>query len=123
MIIELVIVVYLYADCRNSMSKLNKKIAGFIAQSRKKTCYAYFVSQFMEDIDKRLRKSCDMVLSISGLTKENDRYIWKYRENQHLEYCFLLKNDFGLCTKTVLPFNPKPYFKYFNTKESIEPFT
>lgn len=48
---------HIYLDSRRSASKINLIISYFILQSRKKSCDIYYTTQFIDQVDKRLRQT------------------------------------------------------------------
>jgi hypothetical protein len=61
-----------YADCRNSGTLQNKRVADFFLQSRHTRSNVYYTTQFKDQVDKRIRRITDIDLVCENLYFDSD---------------------------------------------------
>ena len=62
-----------YADCRNSGSLQNKRVATFFLQSRHTNSNIYYTTQYKDQVDKRIRRITDIDIIAENLGIDSDR--------------------------------------------------
>jgi len=61
-----------YADCRNSGSLQNKRVATFFLQSRHTNSNIYYTTQYKDQVDKRIRRITDVDIIAENLGIDSD---------------------------------------------------
>jgi len=61
-----------YADCRNSGSLQNKRVAHFFLQSRHTNSDIFWTSQYKDQVDKRIRRITDVDVICENLMMDSD---------------------------------------------------
>lgn len=102
---------HIFIDSRNSMSKKNLIISYFILQTRKKDVTLLYTTQYFHQIDKRLRASTNAIIECYYKNINNNPIA--------LNIINIMKNNNIIIKKDI--FNPKPYFKLYNTYEVVKP--
>lgn len=63
-------------DSRNSSSDVNQLLSYFFLQSRKRNVYIYFTTQFLDQVEKRIRRIVDTVTECVRITAKGVRPVW-----------------------------------------------
>ena len=101
---------HIYLDSRRSASKINVILSYFILQSRKKSCDIYYTTQFIGQVDKRLRDTTHaIILCKTRKIRENLSITLNIIELRKVE-----GSDFRFSS-----FRSNPYFALYNTEEII----
>jgi hypothetical protein len=106
-----------FADCRVSVSKMNRIFSYFILQTRKRSVNLYFTTQNLDMIDKRVLNHLDISVycekvkdqqgnEVEGLRKYT---IWDFRDTHNIPR-----------PKKIL-LDITKYYKYYDTNEVIMP--
>lgn len=101
---------HIYLDSRRSASKVNVVLSYFVLQSRKKSCDIYFTTQFIGQVDKRLRDPAHIYV----LCKTR-----QINSTTHITLNILeLRKVEGNETK-LKAFVSNPYFELYDTNEIV----
>jgi hypothetical protein len=104
-----------FADCRSSMSELNKLISYFILQTRKRNVCLYYTTQDFAMVDKRIIQHTHIRIFCSKVKgKPADYPIRRYE--------ILDIRDSLLNPPQVFYMDIRPYYHLYNTDEIIEPW-
>jgi energy-coupling factor transporter ATP-binding protein EcfA2 len=104
-----------YTDCRNSNSKQNRLIANFFLQSRHHLADIFYTTQFLSQVDVRIRNITDYKILISGMDVDID----DDDIDDVYELLIFDSLDDLLSEKTIYL---GEYYKLFDTRERINPF-
>lgn len=102
--------VHIYLDSRMGMSKRNVIISYFVLQTRKRNVRIGYTTQFIDQVDKRLRQptevmiQCQNYIGESGMFQKN---LVQHYETGRVSYDTFRGSD---------------YFDYYDTDEIINPF-
>lgn len=106
-----------YADSRNSNSRQNRNIASFFIQSRHTRSNVYFTTTFRDQVDKRIRRLCDIDIVSENLFIDSDRDgdddIFQITITDHRVANGMIKQ---------MKYYAKPVFDLFDSTEKINPF-
>lgn len=105
-----------FADCRTSITKLNRMISYFILQTRKRNVTLYYTTQDITMIDKRIANHTDIRIVADKIKDENGKeienlrkyYIYDLRDMRHFKY-------------RTLVIDISKYFDFYDTNEVILP--
>ena len=103
----------LFADARTYRNKTNEVIGYFALQTRKRNVKFYFTTQYLDNIDKRLRQCAidDMIIKCDGVYKRIDGI----KVLQSIKQSILYQ---GRIVKRVIS-KPDKYYQYYNTGEVL----
>jgi hypothetical protein len=106
-----------YADSRNSGTLQNKRVSDFFLQSRHTRSNVYYSTQFLDQIDKRIRRitDIDIVCENCFIDSDHDGDDDVFKINM----IDRRRPDMGSITKV---FYAKPIFDLFDSTERINPF-
>ena len=101
----------LYADSRSHKDKKNKVLGYFSLQTRKRNVKLYITTQYIQNIDKRLRTCLmdDTIVMCKGI---------KNKKKELIAVIQTILRD-GKTKKRTLR-NPKKFFKYYRTGQVME---
>jgi hypothetical protein len=106
-----------YADSRNSGTLQNKRVSDFFLQSRHTRSNVYYSTQFLDQIDKRIRRITDINIVCENCFIDSDHDgdddVFK------INMIDRRRPDMGSITKV---FYAKPIFDLFDSTERINPF-
>lgn len=98
-------------DSRNSGSKRNIILSHFIILARKLGIVHFiYTSQFIHQVDKRLRSNTDILIKASKR---------EFRGQLYISNLLMIMTEFGYKTKRFT-FHANPYFKYYKTRQLIK---
>lgn len=104
-----------YADSRSSGTLQNKRISDFFLQSRHFSSNIYYTTQFIDQVDKRIRRITDIDIFIENMYIDSDN------DGDNDLFSFVIYDTRNReITKRV--FYATPIFKLFDSKERINPF-
>lgn len=104
-----------YADCRNSHSLQNRRVATFFLQSRHTNSNIYWTSQYKDQVDKRIRRITDIDIVAENLYIDSDG------DGDDDMFRFVLRdhrNDY-ITSRTIYA---QPIFDLYDSTERINPF-
>lgn len=101
-----------FADCRNSMSELNKLISYFVLQTRKRNVCLYFTTQDFGMVDKRIMRHT--LIRIHCMKVKGANHLRHYEIHDIRDSLFNMPQEFIM--------DIRPYFEMYNTDEIIQPF-
>jgi hypothetical protein len=104
-----------YADSRNSSTLQNKFVSSFFLQSRHTESNIYYTTQFLDQIDKRIRRITDIIIECKNLYIDTDND----GNNDLFEITII---DFRFERTLTQTLYLQPIFNLYNTKEIINPF-
>lgn len=104
-----------YADSRSSGTLQNKRIADFFLQSRHTSSNVYYTSQFIDQIDKRIRRITDIEVLCENLHIDTDN------DGDDDLFRFTIYDTRTLKFEERM-FYAKPIFSMYDSKERINPF-
>ena len=104
-----------FADCRSSMSELNKLISYFVLQTRKRNVCLYYTTQDFGMVDKRIIQHTLVRVFCSKVKGKPDDYPMR-------RYEILDIRDSFTNPPQVFYMDIRPYFNLYNTDEIIEPW-
>lgn len=104
-----------FADCRNSMSELNKLISYFILQTRKRNVCLYYTTQDFGMVDKRIIQHTHVRIFCSKVKGKPDDYPLRRFEIVDIRDSF---NN----PPQVFYMDIRPYYDIYNTDEIIVPW-
>lgn len=107
-----------YADCRNSGTLQNKRVADFFLQSRHTNSNVYYTTQYKDQVDKRIRRITDIDIICENMMEDsdNDGYDDIFR--------MTLKDRRKFDTSPVVRlFYAAPIWDLYDSTERINPFT
>jgi DNA helicase HerA-like ATPase len=93
-------------DSRMSMTKRNILISYFLMQTRKRNVHIIGTTQYLHQVDKRIRSTCDMFIS-SRYDKKKDIVLNRLYYNNMISYRSFKGSD---------------YFSFYDTNFIIDPF-
>ena len=92
--------IYVYIDSRNSVSKRNRVWSYFFNQTRKRGVDLFYSTQFLHQVDKRLRNNTELYIFPSIITHEEEMYIKIKIAKGNMKifktFCFKAKEYFNL---------------------------
>jgi hypothetical protein len=99
-------------DSRNSISDVNQLLSYFFLQSRKQNVYVYFTTQFLDQVEKRVRRIVDTVTSCVRVTEKGIRPVW---------FHFKVVDKYG---RKIAEFfmEGDQVFRVYDTRETITDF-
>ena len=121
--------IYTIADCRTSMTKMNRLISYMLFQTRKSGVDIFYTAVSFNTIEKRLRNHTDGLffpnLFIGGKKVLNPETITRKKMNYFIDKKIEIKIKGLYCTdydtkKFEIP-NPQELFKYYSSYEIIKP--
>lgn len=102
--------VHVYLDSRMGMSKRNVVISYFILQTRKRDVRLAYTTQFIDQVDKRLRQPTEIIVSCQNFINSKEQIqnnmVWDRETGRKYQDIFIA-ND---------------YFDYYDTNEIVNPF-
>ena len=109
--------VHIYIDSRSGMSKKNVILSYFVLQTRKRNVRVLYTTQFLDQVDKRLRQPTEVLIDCqnydTGLRYDTNNTEIKQRNKvYHRE----TGRSFLDC------FTANPFFEYYDTNEIVNPF-
>jgi hypothetical protein len=104
-----------YADSRNSGSLQNRLVSGFFLQSRHTNSNIYYSTQFIDQIDKRIRRITDVEIFVENAHIDSDN-----DGDDDIAYAMII--DYRYHTTNRITFYAKPIFDMFDSSERINPF-
>ena len=106
-----------YADCRNSGSVQNRRVADFFLQSRHTNANVYYTTQYKDQVDKRIRRitDVDIVCENLGIDSDGDGHDDLFR----LTIKDRRQIDSPVLTKVICG---TPVFDMYDSTERINPF-
>lgn len=121
--------IYLIADCRTSMTKMNKLISYLLYQTRKAGVDIFYTAVSYSTIDIRLRRGTDGIffpnLYVDGKKVLNPESLTRIKMDQIIKRgCLIqLKGLFHTeyATHNFSVDNPQNYFKYYSSYQMIKP--
>lgn len=102
---------HIFMDSRASLSRRNKVLTAFLTQTRKKDVILIFTTQFIHQIDKRLRHVCDAIIECYGKQFKGEHYV--------LNRINVFKIE-GVLTYNSI-FKAKPYYELYDSYEVVKP--
>lgn len=102
--------VHAYIDSRMSASKKNVIISYFILQTRKRNVRLGYTTQFIDQVDKRLRQPTEVMVQCANILGEKGLY--QSNTVIHKETGRIYKDNFFA----------NDYFDYYDTDEIVNPF-
>jgi hypothetical protein len=110
----------MYMDCRTGSAKQNLLMGYLVLQSRKRGIDIYYTTQDLDLVDyKRLVKYTNIVVFCQEMYVKNpDGKIESLEDWRNYTIVDLRRNKDNI---TQFNMNIKPYFKYYDTNEIIEP--
>lgn len=102
--------IYVYIDSRASMSKRNKIMSYFFNQTRKRDVDLYYTTQFLHQVDLRLRSNTEMFVFPKTISLKEKSEIW-------------IVNKYVLIAGKRMfaeQFLGNKYFNYYKTDEIID---
>jgi hypothetical protein len=101
--------VHILLDSRSSVSKVSKIMTFWLNQTRKMGVKLFFTTQYLHQVDKRLRSGTDMVAQCDGIKviKGGKEYF----------ICMNMITDQDSIVEDI--FLGDPFFKYYDTNEVI----
>lgn len=104
-----------YADCRNSHSLQNRRVATFFLQSRHTNSNIYYTTQYKDQVDKRIRRITDVDIVCENLYIDSDG------DGDDDRFQFVL-SDHRTDMVTRREIYAKPIFDLYDSTERINPF-
>lgn len=101
--------IHIFIDSRSSMKASSKIISYFLLQTRKRNVDLYYTTQFLNQVDKRLRNISDIIIQCNRLKRRMSKD-------------FMIVNTFNLRNgrKIRKVFDPEQYYSMYNTNEIID---
>jgi len=109
-----------FADCRASMSKMNKLISYFILQTRKRNVTFYYTTQDITMVDKRLEHHTDIRVCAEKIYHKNKKKETVELENYRKYMIIDLRNHRKPIWNTFV-LDISKYFNFYDTDEIILP--
>lgn len=113
----------IYADCRMSMSQINKTMTYLILQSRKRHVHIFYTTQQLHNVDKRLRRNTEHIFHCDPFIKYNGGMLLCDGSEITPEIIKLTH----IKTNTLPPeiteeylIDPETYFPLYNTDEIVD---
>lgn len=118
--------IYVYIDSRASMSKRNKIMSYFFNQTRKRDVDLYYTTQFIHQIDKRLRSNTEVFIFPEKRIIKNNVVVrateTEIKANPDKYKLYIVNKIFypahGKTVKEA--FKGNDYFKYYDTDEIVD---
>lgn len=104
-----------YCDSRSSGSLQNRYISGYFLQSRHSNANIYYTTQFIDQVDLRIRRITDVDILCENLHIDSDN------DNDEDLFKFTIM-DLRYRTRTTKILYAKPIFDMFDSTERINPF-
>jgi hypothetical protein len=104
-----------YADCRNSHSLQNRRVATFFLQSRHTNSNLYYTTQYKDQVDKRIRRITDVDIVCENLYWDSDG------DGDDDMFRFVL-SDHRTGHVTTRTIYAQPIFNLYDSTERINPF-
>jgi len=102
--------VHVYLDSRSGMSKRNVIISYFILQTRKRNVRLGYTTQFIDQVDKRLRHPTEIYITCQN-----------YHNNKNvIQKNIVYERETG--RSFLDTFSANEYFKYYDTNYIVNPF-
>lgn len=105
-----------FADCRTSMTKLNRFLSYFILQTRKRNVTLYYTTQDFNMVDLRLINHTDIRVVAEKIKKPDGEYYKDYRRYTIYDLRDLKNFNWKSFTLKITP-----YYDYYDTNEVILP--
>ena len=106
-----------YADCRDSGSFQNKRVADFFLQSRHTKSNIYYTTQFKDQVDKRIRRITDIDIVCENLFIDSDQD----GDDDMFNFTIVDRRRIDKPPKTMTIY-AYPIFQIFDSTERINPF-
>jgi hypothetical protein len=110
----------LYFDCRLSGTKKNRLFSYIMLQTRKRKMDMYLTTQQLGNVDVRIRNNLDYLYQCNALVKRKRKYYFASAEDcdrQRIDGIYVIEYNFSQGITQKFAFNPKPWFKFFDTEE------
>ena len=112
----------LYFDCRCSGTKRNRIFSYIMLQSRKRHCNITLCTQQLGNVDLRIERNMDYWDICTALVyDETGRYLRpataEDTDAHHIDAIKVDLYDMGSESHKQMIFNPKPWFKFFDSDE------
>lgn len=120
--------IHVFMDSRGSGQKRNKMMSYFLTQSGKLDTTVYWTSQFLRQVDVRLRLNTQILYKCERYSLRNGKKYALRQDDKREEFCidahkhFLKDTPKGLMyvyEKTLTIKNPKKYYSLYDTKERV----
>jgi hypothetical protein len=120
--------IHVFMDSRGSGQKRNKMLSYFLTQSGKLDTTIYWTSQFMRQVDVRLRLNTQILYKVKRyVLKRGVKVLLRQDDKRHdfyidAEKYVLMEGANGLFfgyKKTITIKNPSNYFKWYDTKQRV----
>lgn len=103
--------VHIYLDSRSGMSKKNVILSYFVLQTRKRDVRVGYTTQFLDQVDKRLRQPTEVLIQCQNYLRQG-KSVWQKNLIMHRESGKSWYNEFYA----------NDFFNYYNTDEIVNPF-
>lgn len=120
--------IHVFMDSRGSMQKRNKMMSYFITQSGKLDSTVYWTSQFLRQVDVRLRINTQILYKTERYIIKNHKKVLLRQDDKRTDFFIDAKKYFlkdtrkGLAyiyEKTITLMNPHKYFYLYDTTERV----
>jgi len=120
--------IHLWMDARTGSAKRNRLLSYFITQSGKLDTKIYWTSQFLRQVDVRLRANTSILYKTSRYILKNGQKIYLSQNDKRTDFYidadkYILKETprgmRWVYEKTLTLKNAKSYFKLYDTKQKI----
>ena len=120
--------IHVYMDSRNSSSKKNRLLSYFVTQSGKLDTLLLWTSQYLSQVDKRLRLNTQILYKAERyIIRKGKKILLRQDDKREDFYIDLHKHVFGekkgrlgfFYEKTITLRTPKKYFGLYDTKQRI----
>jgi hypothetical protein len=120
--------IHVFMDARGSGQKRNKMMSYFLTQSGKLDTTIYWTSQFMRQVDVRLRLNTQILYKIRRYIIHKGQKIALRQDDKRTDFYidahkhFLRDSPKGMVfyyQKTITIKNPSKYFGLYNTKQRV----
>ena len=109
--------VHVYIDSRSGMSKKNVILSYFVLQTRKRDVRLLYTTQFIDQVDKRLRQPTEVMIQCQNYDTGH-RYDKKNNEIQQRNIVWHKETG----RTWVDPFCANDYYGHYDTNEIVNPF-
>lgn len=99
-----------YIDSRNSQSKRNRLISLWIVMTRKLKTNLIYTSQYLHQVDKRLRSNTDVIIKCNSKDYKGEKYTMNL---------IMTMREFGVSMKRDV-YRSRDYYGLYNTYELIK---
>jgi len=109
--------VHVYIDSRSGMSKKNVILSYFVLQTRKRDVRVLYTTQFIDQVDKRLRQPTEVIVQCNN-AMTGTRFTAEQEEIYQVNKVLVRDNGGGFIDR----FLANDYFDYYSTDEIVNPF-